>query len=127
MGKTAVLYDRDCYLCNQTKRIVNKLDWFRRFQWISFQAYQQEHTLSEEEKRKLAGELHILTDKGETYSGYFAIRYMLLQCPLTFLLGACMSIPGAKYVGIPVYRWIARNRYRLFKSKCENGVCKIPS
>ncbi|WP_182201744.1 thiol-disulfide oxidoreductase DCC family protein [Paraliobacillus salinarum] len=123
--KTLILYDENCYLCKQSKKIIKSIDWFRVFQWESLQYYQQRVTLSEEDKKALEGEIHLQRPDGELLKGFYAIRYILLRCVLTSWLGLLAYLPYADRIGNPIYRFIARNRYRIFKNKCANGTCRI--
>ncbi|WP_117169038.1 thiol-disulfide oxidoreductase DCC family protein [Paraliobacillus sediminis] len=125
MSKNIILYDQFCYLCKQSKKIINTLDWFNVFEWQSLQSYQEKNDLSVEEKQELAGEIHLRKKTGETLTGFYAVRFVLLRCVLTFWLGALAYIPKADLIGNPIYRWVAKNRYRLFKNKCEDGTCRI--
>lgn len=50
---------------------------------------------------------------GKIYGGFFAVRDVLLHLPLTFLPALFLYIPGASLIGVPVYRWIAKNRHRF--------------
>ncbi|SDK09056.1 thiol-disulfide oxidoreductase DCC family protein [Sediminibacillus albus] len=125
-SKSIVLYDKDCYLCQQTKKIIHILDWFKVFDWVSLQKYEQTNLLSNQEKEAIRGEIHIIMPNGNRITGYQAVRFMLIRCLLTMPLGILMYIPKSEIIGEPLYKWIAKNRYQLFKNKCTNGVCKIP-
>ncbi|WP_386062391.1 thiol-disulfide oxidoreductase DCC family protein [Thalassobacillus hwangdonensis] len=125
MQKSHVLYDGHCYLCQQSKRIFQKLDWIGKFDWVSLQHYERQFPISEEKSAAIKRELHVILPSGKELSGYGAVAYMLTRCPLTFPLGLIASIPGAGLIGKPLYRFIAKNRYRMFKDKCENGACNI--
>ncbi|WP_157967323.1 MULTISPECIES: thiol-disulfide oxidoreductase DCC family protein [Paraliobacillus] len=125
MAKNIILYDQFCYLCQQSKKIITALDWFNVFEWKSLQSYQATNKLSEEEKQELVGEIHLRKKNGETLTGFYAVRFVLLRCVLTFWLGVLAYLPKADLIGNPLYRWVAKNRYHLFKNKCENGTCRI--
>lgn len=125
MAKNLILYDQFCYLCKQSKKMVKAIDWFRVFEWQSLQSYQKVNSISDEKKKALKGEIHLIKKNGESLTGFYAIRYVMLHCVLTFWLGALAYLPKADLIGNPIYRWVAKNRYRLFKNKCENGACRI--
>ncbi|MBM7554768.1 DCC1-like thiol-disulfide oxidoreductase family protein [Thalassobacillus pellis] len=123
--KPLVLYDGQCYLCRQTKSIFQWLDWLGSFEWKSLQQYEKETLVTQEERAAIKSELHIIEPDQTSRAGYHAVTYMLVRCPLTFPLGLIASIPGMGLIGKPIYRWIARNRYRIFKDKCSDGACSI--
>lgn len=123
--KSLVLYDQDCYLCKQSKKIMNVIDWFRVFKWESLQQYQDRKALTKHDREALAGEIHLKKSDGTTLQGFYAVRYILLRCPITCWIGLLSYLPKADLIGKPIYRWIAKNRYRLFKNKCKDGTCRI--
>ncbi|MRH44791.1 DUF393 domain-containing protein [Aquibacillus halophilus] len=125
MNQATVLYDETCYLCQQSKKIIQLIDWLRVFEWQSLQTYSGNHILTDEQLSEMEGEIHLITKKDSVLVGYFAVRYILLRCPITVIIGLLMYIPKSPKVGVPAYRWVAKNRYQLFKKKCK-GVCKIP-
>lgn len=125
MGKTIVLYDRHCFLCQQSKKWIEKLDWLNRLSWISLQQYAEDHSVSKDKLKSMQAEIHAITPNDHEHVGYDAMKVIFIRCPLTFVMGLFMYIPKTKIIGKPLYRLIAQNRYRLFKSKCENGSCGI--
>lgn len=125
MAKTIVLYDRNCFLCQQSKRWIQKIDWLHRLSWIPLQEYVKDHSISDEKVSAMKAEIHAYTPNKEEKVGYYAMRSILVRCPLTFIVALLMYIPKSGIVGKPLYRWIAKNRYRIFKSKCEEGACKL--
>ncbi|ARI76735.1 thiol-disulfide oxidoreductase DCC family protein [Halobacillus mangrovi] len=126
MSKSLVLYDGACYLCNQSKRLFQRLDWFNTMEWISLQQYEKVNPLSKSRKKAIVQELHVLLPSGGEKRGYFAITYLMRKCPITFIPGVLFSIPGSSMIGKPLYALVARSRYKLFKSKCKNGTCSLP-
>ncbi|MFB1051416.1 thiol-disulfide oxidoreductase DCC family protein [Paraliobacillus sp. JSM ZJ581] len=123
--KTLILYDQNCYLCKQSKKIIKWIDWFRVFKWESLQDYQKRVNLAEKDKKALEGEIHVKRPDGKLLKGFYAVRYILLRCVLTSWLGLLAYLPYTDRIGNPLYRFIARNRYRFFKNKCKKGTCRI--
>ncbi|WP_053218826.1 thiol-disulfide oxidoreductase DCC family protein [Virgibacillus senegalensis] len=124
--KSIVLYDGDCYLCRQTKQVIGLLDWFGAFRWLSLQEYERRQTVTSKQRQAIRGEIHIVQPDGKINKGYQAVRFMLIRCLVTAPLGVLMYLPKSEVLGDPLYRWVAKNRYRIFKNKCTNGVCKLP-
>lgn len=131
---TVAIYDGRCVLCNQTKRIVNKLDWLRRVEFLDlheWNAVQARYpSLSYDQAM---GEIHVVGDDGRLLGGFWAMRRMLRDLPLGFPLWLLLHLPGMNWLGPKVYRLIARNRYAINRffgvelEECDNDVCKIPS
>jgi predicted DCC family thiol-disulfide oxidoreductase YuxK len=131
---TVAIFDGRCVLCNQTKRIVNKLDWLRRVEFLDlheWNAVQARYpSLSYDQAM---GEIHVVGDDGRLLGGFWAMRRMLRDLPLGFPLWLLLHLPGMNWLGPKVYRLIARNRYAINRffgvelEECDNDVCKIPS
>jgi predicted DCC family thiol-disulfide oxidoreductase YuxK len=118
------LYDGNCALCKASKEKSNKLDWLGRIQWISLQEYEKKGLQPSFRAVDLRRELHLI-EGVKVYKGFFAARKMLLQFPLTILPALLLYIPFASLIGIPIYNWIARNRYKWMGTTCEDGSCSL--
>ena len=108
-----VVYDAECGFCDRTVRMMRSLDWLGRLEW---------HTRSEpglaERFAALKGQdtqsqMVSLHADGRAYGGFFAVRDIWLRLPLTFIPAALFYLPGVSLLGVPAYRWIARNRHRF--------------
>ena len=115
---TRFIYDADCGMCTSMVRLLRCLDWRGRVSWISAQSLDtppQGLTWTD-----LGRSAYLETHIGTFYEGFFAIRELLLRLPLTAPIGALMLLPGVRLAGVPAYRWVARNRYRI-------SGCKTPT
>lgn len=122
--KTIALYDKTCSLCKESKRIFQKLDWLKLINWISLQEYEHFDEVKIDSK-SLRRELHIITPNGKILKGFYAVRHLILHFPVTALFGALLYMPFTPIIGKPVYRFIAKNRHRFLKNKCDNGSCSL--
>ncbi|WP_179134013.1 thiol-disulfide oxidoreductase DCC family protein [Halobacillus massiliensis] len=125
MNKAIALYDDHCFLCRQTKKMLQPLDWFGFIKWQPLEQFVNDYKISYQSAEVLKKEIHIVTYKKEVKKGFEGMSYLFQKMPLLFPLGLVMNLPGASLVGAPIYRWIARNRYRLFKARCESSSCSI--
>ncbi|WP_059171472.1 thiol-disulfide oxidoreductase DCC family protein [Bacillus sp. FJAT-27445] len=123
--KLLALYDGNCVLCTKSKAKSQKLDWLGRIKWMSLQEYKKEGLNPAFRALDLRRELHLIQEDGTVYKGFFAIRKLLLQFPLTFIPALLLYLPFASKAGIPIYNWIARNRIKWMGEKCEDGSCSI--
>lgn len=65
------------------------------------------------------GEMEYYSPEGTRFGGFYAVRRIWIQMPLTFLPALLFYIPGAQLAGVPFYKWIAKNRHRFGgKSAC---------
>ncbi|CAM3538974.1 thiol-disulfide oxidoreductase DCC family protein [Cytobacillus oceanisediminis] len=123
--KTIALYDGTCSLCKETKRLSEKLDWLKQVEWISLQEYERNLNSISFSKQDLRKELHIITPAGDIKKGYYAVRRLLRHFPATFLFSVLLYIPFTPIIGNPIYQWIAKNRHKFLKKKCDDGSCSL--
>lgn len=104
-----VIYDGDCGICEASRYYGERLDWLGLFRWRPSQddAVLREHPHLAREA--LDSALHVV-GRGRTLSGFEAVRFIALRCPLSFLAGAAMHLPGAGVPGRFAYRWVADHR-----------------
>lgn len=119
--KMIALYDGKCSLCQKTKTTFQKLDWNQKIEWISLQEFEGKHFSAVELRR----ELHIILPNGTVLKGFDAVRKILLKSPPTLLVGLLLYIPFIPIIGRPIYRWIAKNRYKFLTDTCAEGSCSI--
>ncbi|MBY0124180.1 thiol-disulfide oxidoreductase DCC family protein [Bacillus sp. S/N-304-OC-R1] len=123
--KTTALYDETCSLCKESKQIFKKIDWLRKIEWVSLQDYERKNQLISFDRTSLRRELHIITSNGKVLKGYNAVRHLLLLSPPASLFGFFLYIPGMSFLGDPLYKWIAKNRHKFLRKKCDNGSCSL--
>lgn len=123
--KYVALYDGNCVLCLKSKAKSQKLDWLNRVSWISLQQYELEGRRPSFKAVDLRRELHLLDEQGRVFKGFYAMRKLLLQFPLTFLPALLLHLPFSGYLGNPFYRWVARNRFKWMGRECTDGSCSL--
>ena len=104
-------YDGECGLCKGLVKWLVHADLSKQIDWIGFQ------TLSQPPKGLSWGDLntaaYLETGAGDLYEGFFAIRWLSVKLPPLWPLAIVLWTPGASLLGVPAYRWVARNRGRL--------------
>ena len=123
--KYTVFYDGKCVLCRETKRIFERLDWFKQTKWTSIQEVEKACDYPFLDKKEIKEQMHVVSPSGTIYKGFFAVRKLALLFPLTSVLGLVAYIPFLHYFGVPIYKYIATNRHKFLKAKCEDGSCSI--
>nr|WP_034645502.1 DUF393 domain-containing protein [Bacillus methanolicus] len=123
--KTIALYDKTCLLCQETKRLFNKLDWLGKVEWIPLQEYEKKQSRFAFRKEDLRKEIHIITPSNKIYKGFYAVRRLLVNFPATFLFGILIHVPFADRIGNPIYKWLAKNRHKFLRKNCDRGSCSI--
>lgn len=127
-SKTIMLYDGLCVLCTQTQRAVQVLDWLGRIERLNAQDH---NTVMERfpalEGEDILGEIYVQTRNGRWLVGFFGMRYLAQQMPLTWLILPLLYLPGMTWLGPKVYGWVAKRRYALNKLLGNDciGTCKV--
>lgn len=119
------LYDELCSLCQKSKKTFSKIDYFNRIEWTSLQQFDVKNANFYSNRKELREQLHVITSRGKILKGFYAIRRIMIQCPVTALIGAVCYVPFVDWIGVKIYRWVARNRYRFFRKKCNDHNCSL--
>lgn len=128
-----VIYDGDCTLCSRIRRIIEALDWLGTMHWIPLQS--SEASRYGIPREKLEASVYLVSRPRQT-AGAHAVQGVLLRLPLTYfvmayairkqpwsaLAFAFLFSPAARPVLQPGYEWVARNRYRIPGSSCDNQI-----
>ncbi|SIS44071.1 thiol-disulfide oxidoreductase DCC family protein [Salimicrobium flavidum] len=125
MKKSIVLYDAECPLCINTKKWVTLFDWNNRLIWLSLQRLTEYTSLSLQKEREIREQLHLYDPLRKEHVGYDAVTYICEECPMLYGIGKILAIPEVRTLGLPVYRFIADNRYRVGVHDCKDGSCSI--
>lgn len=122
--KARVLYDGDCAFCRKSVELVRRLDWLSLLEFVNVRDAEQP-VLREPSVAgaPLLEQMHVLTRVGKLYGGYGAVRWIAWRLPLLWPIAPLLYLPGVTQLGDRLYRWVARNRFRLVP--CQHGVCQI--
>jgi predicted DCC family thiol-disulfide oxidoreductase YuxK len=127
---TTAIYDGECVLCNQTKRIVTVLDWLHRVEFLDLHNWNAVETRYPQlTYEQTMGQMHVVTPDGQLMGGFEGMRRLMRDLPLAYPFWLILHLPGMNWVGNKVYRFIAHNRYRINRffgvDICEDGVCRL--
>jgi len=123
------IYDGQCVICRQSKRLIEALDWRRRVLFLDLHRWDDVQRLVPTLDYPTAmGQMHVLAPDG-LYGGFAATRRALKELPLGYPVWLALCLPGMAWLGERAYRFIARHRYRVNRwfgaPVCEDGVCKL--
>jgi predicted DCC family thiol-disulfide oxidoreductase YuxK len=124
--KLKVFYDRDCPLCNRTRRIVTKFDIFNRIEFLNVQEnYLQQEQLKNIDLEMMLTDLYSVNIKSQkTFIGFNTYIQILKQLVYTYPLAILFQIPGIYHIGAYIYKYIAKNRST---ERCTEATCGIPN
>ncbi len=74
-------------------------------------------------------EMHVRTPEGKWLRGFEACLALLHVLPRLVWLGRIASLPPLRWLGPPLYGFIARHRYSLpgAPARCETDTCAAPA
>lgn len=124
MSHSIVVFDGVCVLCSHWVSFVLRHDRHRLYKFAAMQTSTGrelliEHGLDPEDPRSF-----LLLDHGRSYTDTDAIVRVLRSFGGRWKIVSALLAVVPRFIRDPLYRWTARNRYRLFG---RHNVCIVPS
>jgi predicted DCC family thiol-disulfide oxidoreductase YuxK len=118
------VFDGVCVLCSHWVSFVLRHDRHRLYRFAAMQTATGrelliEHGLDPEDPRSF-----LLLDQGRSYTDTDAIARVLRSFGGRWKVVSALLAVVPRFIRDPLYRWTARNRYRLFG---RHDVCIVPS
>lgn len=118
-----LLFDGVCHLCDQSVQFIIKHDPKGYFQFASLQSEVGQALLKQYNLTHLDLNTTVLIENGKAYTFSTASLRVMRKLSGTWpLFYSLILIPP--FIRNPIYRWVARNRYRWFGKK---EACPIPT
>lgn len=121
-----VIYDGACGICTAQ---VKKLPWWdcqQKLAYLSLHDPLVAERWPDLSHERLMQEMCIVDAQGQEHWGPEAVRYLTRRLRRLWWATPLLYFPGSMFLWRPVYRWIARNRYRLSGGEaCEEGTCRL--
>lgn len=124
-AKDVLIYDGQCNFCRRSVRTLYVLDWTRRLTFISLHDERVPQRWPGLSYDQLMDQIWLASPGGETYGGADALRYLSLRMPAMWLSAPLLNFPFTMPLWRKIYRFIARNRYRIAGRSCEGGTCSL--
>lgn len=129
-----MLYDGLCGVCQQSVRLVKRLDRQQRIEYLDARDWL---TVSARfptlDREAILGLIHVISPDGRVTVGFEGVRSLARYLSLLRWVAPLLYLPGMTWLGSRVYGWVARNRLQISKvlgwhiDPCEDGVCRIDS
>ena len=113
-GPWAVLYDGNCPVCRGAVDRLRAWDREGRLSFVSAQDPAVASRFPEVSPEDLRESLHVVDSQGRTWRGARAVEALVRILPGWRWAGWLFRLPLVRPLAEAVYRWVARNRYRLF-------------
>lgn len=108
--RAKVFFDGKCGICVKARSFIQKLDAQRFIEFNNLWESQETDKINTED---LVREIHLITEQGKIYKGYFAIKYILLILPVFAPFRIILNLQLTDNMGSFFYRIISKNRSRL--------------
>ena len=108
-----IVYDGACKVCQGLVRQLEKWDRHRVFEIVPSQGAGVHARFPWIPSRSFAQSVQLIRRDGRTRQGAAAIEEVIDNLPKGKLITWIFSIPFVRPLAERVYRWFARNRYRL--------------
>jgi len=108
------VYDGRCVICNTTRRLVTRLDWLKRVEFLDLhQREQVSARFPSFDFERGMGEVHVY-EGARVYRGFYGTRRMMRAVPLLWPVYVLVRLPiVGGVIGVRLYQFIARNRYAI--------------
>ena len=108
-----VIYDGHCKMCGKMVGLLRKWDHDHRLEIVPSQMPGVQARYPWIPARAYAEGVQIVGPGGRTWMGAAAVEKIIDVMPRGRLISWIFSVPFVRALADRVYRWVARNRYRL--------------
>ena len=120
-----VIFDGHCGICTAQVKKLPFWDCRQRLAYLSLHDPEVQRRWPDVSHDRLMQEMLILDRNGNHYWGPEAIRYLTRRLRRLWWAAPLAYFPGSMLLWRPLYRWVARNRYRLSAKSCDTGGCSL--
>jgi predicted DCC family thiol-disulfide oxidoreductase YuxK len=121
-----VIYDGQCRICTSQIRQLPKRDREGKLAYLSLHDPEVQRRWPDLSPERMMQEMVIIDRHGNRHWGAEAIRYLTRRLRRLVWASPFLHFPGSMFLWRPLYRWIARNRYRLSGgAQCDGGTCSL--
>jgi predicted DCC family thiol-disulfide oxidoreductase YuxK len=121
-----VFYDASCRLCARSRRTIERMKPTADVTFVDVQDEGAMRAFPTVDRQAGLAQMFVMDPAGRLSGGYDAFLSLLPALRLLRPLRPALRFAPVRAIGRRVYRWVARNRYRLGgRVSCQNGACRI--
>jgi len=120
-----VIFDGHCGMCTAQVKKLTFWDCQQRLAYLSLHDPEVHRRWPDASHERLMREMLVVDRKGNRHWGPEAIQYLTGRLRRLWWAAPLAYFPGGMLLWRPLYRWVARNRYRLSGRTCENVSCGL--
>jgi predicted DCC family thiol-disulfide oxidoreductase YuxK len=120
-----VIFDGNCGFCRTQ---VDRLQWWDcqgRLAYLSLHDEEVRRRWPDLDHDRLMREMLVIDRQGRRHWGPEAFRYLTRRLRRLWWAAPLLHFPGAMLIARPVYRCVARNRYRFSGPLCGSDACQL--
>jgi predicted DCC family thiol-disulfide oxidoreductase YuxK len=126
LPRYTIFYDARCRLCLRSRRALERMRPRAELAFIDVNDDAAMGQFPMVDRRASLGQMFVLDPKRRLAGGYDGFVLLLPVIPVLRQVRFLLGWKWVRFVGWKIYRWVARNRYRLGgKVSCEIGVCHV--
>ena len=108
-----LVYDGMCRMCTRLSKLLMKWDASRRIEVVPSQATGVMARFPWIPATAYSEAIQLIGPGGETWQGSAAVEQLLTILPRGRWIAWVFKVPFVRTIADKLYRWIARNRYRM--------------
>lgn len=116
-----VVYDGLCSLCTASVRLLKRLDFFGRLEFVDFTTADLPKLHPDLTEGACLAAMQVITPDGKLFAGFFGFKEISRRLPQLWPACAVVCLPGMSRLGPAVYRFIAAHRPR---AACATDRCR---
>jgi predicted DCC family thiol-disulfide oxidoreductase YuxK len=125
-GRPVVLYDGHCRFCKAQMKNLLRLARPGAIEPLSFQEEGVLERFPQLTHEQCMQAMQLVLPDGRVKSGMEAAVRAVVTRRIFWLVAWWYYVPGVRHLLDAIYRWIAKNRYRLAgKDECGDDACAV--
>jgi predicted DCC family thiol-disulfide oxidoreductase YuxK len=125
-SRYVIFYDGRCRFCTNSRRTVGRLPARAELQFVDINDARLMSRYPTIDPHAAQGQMFVLSPDGSLAGGFDAIVALLPALSGLRRIRPLLSPEPVRRVGRTLYRWVARNRYRLGgMTTCADGACRV--
>jgi len=113
MLRAVLIYDGDCGFCRGGKEWIEQNAVKSAFEFLTCQSDERKSRFPDMSEETCMGAMQLVLPDGKVLAGDRAIPEILRRLKGWRWLSVLFEIPGVSLLAPHVYRWVAKNRYRI--------------
>ena len=130
LPRYTIFYDANCRLCAGSRRTLERLRPRADLTFVDVQDDGAMRRFPMVDRGASLGQMFVMDPGGRLAGGYDGFLSLVPAIPFLRRLRGVLRWAPVRAAGVRVYRWVARNRYKIGGSvggsmSCDGGSCRV--